>query len=87
MKKERLATYTVEVPLKFTFATNSDLGFNELYALALKELYKRLDNGYFDLVEKKLDIVNKVIHYTKEELAEQERIWKEIKKGLVKNGI
>lgn len=87
MKKERLATYTMEVPLRFTFVAGNNLTISEFYAMAEKELLKRLDNGYFDIVEEEMSVVKRIVHYTREELEEEERVWKELKKGLEKNGI
>lgn len=83
MKNEkRLATYTVEVPLKFTFAGDNLLDRDELISEALKELDKRLNNGYFDILEKKLSITDKVTHYTREEIRERNRQWAEFLRGI-----
>ena len=81
-KKKRLATFTVKVPLQFTFAGDNELDCDDLIKTAKAELYKRLDNGYFDIVESELEIPKKVTHYTREELRERNRKWDEIFKGV-----
>ena len=75
---ERRATYTVEVPIKFTYSADNDLDREELLASAEKELQNRLINGYFDVLTKRLNIVDKVTHFTREEKRAQEKEWEEI---------
>jgi hypothetical protein len=75
---KRRATYTVEVPIRFTYSADSDLDREQLLASAEKELEQRLINGYFDVLEKKLEIVDKVTHYTREEKLAQEKMWEDI---------
>ena len=68
MKREnRKATYTLEVPIRITFCANSDIEEAELYEIAKQETYRRLENGYFDVLENELDIVKKEVHKTREE--------------------
>ena len=76
--KERLATYTVEVPIRFTFASSSNLDCKELHDACKKELKRRLENGYFDVLENKVEVVDKDIHYTREEKIEREKYWQMI---------
>lgn len=82
--QERKATYTVEVPIKFTFAGNNDLSGDDLFKVAIKECYKRLESGYFDVLENELHIRNKLTHYTREEIRERNRQWEEFIFGGVK---
>ncbi len=82
MEKKRLATYTVQVPLQFTFAGDNELDRDELIAVAKKELEKRLVNGYFDVLDKKISITNKITHYTLAEKREQNRQWAETLRGF-----
>ena len=76
--RERKATYTVEVPIKFTFCASNSLDCYELHDAAKKELVRRLANGYFDVLGERAEVVDKVTHYTREEKLEQERLWNEI---------
>ena len=82
MEKKRLATYKVKVPLQFTFAGDNDLDRDELIKACINELNKRLDNGYFDVLEDKLEVVDKTTHYTKEEIRERNRQWQEFLMGV-----
>ena len=82
MEKKRLATYTVQVPLQFTFASDNLLDCDELIEEAKKELEKRLVNGYFDVLDKDISITNKITHYTREEIRERNRQWKEFLMGI-----
>ena len=81
-KETRKATYKMIVPLQFTFCGENDWDCDELYENAKKELYRRLANGYFDVLVEKLDVDKKMTHYTKEELEEQDKAWKEFLRGL-----
>lgn len=81
-KETRMATYTMRVPLQFTFCGDNDWDCNEIFENAKKELYKRLANGYFDVLVEKLDVDKKMTHYTREELEEQDRAWLESIKGV-----
>ncbi len=67
-EQERLATYVVKVPIQFTFVGKNTLDRDELINACIAELNNRLDNGYFDVLEKELEIPKKVTHYTREEL-------------------
>ena len=75
---KRRATYTVEVPIRFTYSADSDLDREQLLISAEKELEQRLINGYFDVLDKKLQVVDKVTHFTREEIREQKKMWDEI---------
>ena len=82
-KKKRMATFTVKVPIQFTFAGDNELDCEDLIKVATTELYKRLHNGYFDVLEKELEIPKKVTHYTREEIRERNRQWDEIFMGVI----
>ena len=82
MNKKRLATFTVEVPLKFTFAADNDLQCQELHEAAVKELNKRLKSGFFDVLDERLEVVDKITHYTLEEKREINRRWQEMLWGI-----
>ena len=74
MKREnRKATYTMKVPIVFTFCADYGIEEEELYEIATKEAHRRLyENGYFDLLEKELDCIKEEVHKTREErLAER----------------
>ena len=81
-REKRLATFTVKVPIQFTFAGDNNLDCEELIEAATKELYRRLSNGYFDIVEKDLEITNKITHYTREEIKARDEMWDRILRGL-----
>ena len=72
---KRQATYTVEVPIRFTYSADNDLDCEELHKSAIKELEQRLVNGYFDILLKRLDVVDKVTHYTREEKKKMDEDW------------
>ena len=82
-KKKRMATFTVKVPIQFTFAGDNDLDREEVIEVATAELYKRLNNGYFDVLENELEVPKKVTHYTREEIRERNRQWDEIFMGVI----
>lgn len=75
---KRRATYTVEVPIRFTYSADNDLTCMELIENAQQELNRRLENGYFDVLTEKLNVVDKKTHYTREELQAQKERWDEI---------
>ena len=84
-KKKRMATFTVKVPIQFTFAGDNELDCEdeEFFKVATTELYKRLHNGYFDVLENELERTKKVTHYTREEIRERNRQWDEIFMGVI----
>ena len=75
---KRQATYTAEVPIKFSFLADNELSGDELFEVAKKELMKVLASGYFDVETKRVEVVDKVTHYTKEEKEAQNKMWAEI---------
>ena len=74
---KRQATYTVEVPISFTFDADYDLDSREARELAYKELDIRLINGKFKVFEKLLEVIHKDIHRTREEKERANREWEE----------
>jgi hypothetical protein len=81
--EKRRATYTVNVPIQFTFAADNDLDCEELFKVATQELFKRLENGYFDVLTEKLEVPNKITHYTREEIRARNEMYDKIFRGLV----
>lgn len=81
MEKKRQATYTVQVPIQFTFVYDNDIDLDELYKRITVEAYKRLtdgnpQSGYFDVLEKDIEIVNTCVHKTREEIEQEDRAWR-----------
>ena len=83
-KRERKATYTVEIPIKFTFCGNNSLSGEDLLKEAIIECYKRLESGYFDVLEDKVEVVDKKTHYTLAEKKEMDKQWEMFILGIVK---
>lgn len=75
MEKKRQATYTIEIPIRFTVAGDNDMDCKELFDWAVKQAYERLQSGYFDVMENDVEIINKITHYTRKELLEREKAW------------
>lgn len=73
--EKRRATYTINVPIQITFATDNDLTPEELFEQSKAEVLKRLANGYFDVLLEKVDVVSKIKHRSREEIAEENRAW------------
>lgn len=89
MEKRRQATYTIKCPIQITVCGDNSLDGDELFAFAIKQIYQRLENGYFDVLEKDVEIADKKTHYTLAELQEQDRQWNLFvgKKVGARNGI
>ena len=72
---KRQATYTVSIPLQFTFVSDDEIRTTDFLRVAQEELLKRLENGYFDVKITKLIVEDKETHYTREEkIAKQNSI-------------
>lgn len=84
-KGKRKATYTMSVPICFTFCGNDDWDCNDIFENAKKELFKRLENGYFDVFPEKLNVEKKLTHRTKEEIKKEKDEWDKFLRGLSKN--
>ena len=74
---KRLATYTVKIPIQFTMLGEKDWELEQLYKAVIEEAYKRLtegnpESGYIDVLEDEATVINEVVHYTREELEQQE---------------
>lgn len=87
MEKRRKATYTVRVPMQFSFLADSDLTIEELAAVVSLELNKRLADGYFDVLPSDFEITEKVKHYTREEKLAQKKLWDEIFANMLNRGL
>ncbi len=74
-EKKRQATYTINVPMQITLCADNDLDGEEFLKVAEKEVYQRLANGYFDVKTNEIEIVHKLTHRTREEIAEEKRAW------------
>ena len=76
-EKKRQATYTINVPIQITFATDCDIDVEELYEKARKEVTKRLVSGYFDVLTEKVEVVDKLPHRTRQEILAEKKAWDE----------
>lgn len=77
METKRKATYTVEIPIRFTYTANNEMGDKEFLESVEKEVYKRLENGYFDVFIDKAEVVSKLTHRTREEIIAEKKKWDE----------
>ena len=75
---KRRATYTVELPIRFTFLAYNDMSNEEWKQCINRELNRVLDDGYLSTYEERAVVVKKDIHYTTEEKREIEKNEKEI---------
>ena len=73
IKSVRRATYVIKVPIQFTFVADNDIDLDTLYRVANKELERRLENGYFDVLHEDIDVVSRRTHYSREELEAQRK--------------
>lgn len=78
LKKVRKVTYTVNIPIQFTFCATNNLDIEEFHDLVVKEARKRLESGhiesgYFDILENDWCIRENKPHFSKEELLDQQR--------------
>ena len=78
MNKEHLAVYTVQVPVTFKFGATERLEGKALWDMAEAYAAAYLSTGKFDYKNENVEVIKKEVHYTKEELEEQERYWAEI---------
>lgn len=77
MKKERLAIYTVEIPVRFAFKARADLDEDMRFKAAQEYALLELGDTSVDWKEDDIAIVDKLTLYTAEERAEDERKWRE----------
>ena len=86
-QEKRKVTYTVTLPIRFSFLADNDLTLDEFYEVVKSELNKRLEDGYFDILPEEYCVVNKVAHYTREEKLAQNRVWNEILSNMLNRGL
>ena len=80
--QKRRATYTINVPIQITFAADNDLTAEELFEQSKGEVLRRLSNGYFDVLLEKVELIEKVKHRTREEIAEENKAWNDFFSSL-----
>lgn len=74
--KERVATYKVTMPIEITFKGSSNHDVDTIEAVAEIMLKEKIRNGDFVLDSKNICIV-KETQYSKKEIEEADRRWKE----------
>ena len=72
-ESERIATFTFDVPLRFSFDALADTEPEMLLKMADSYIDLVLKSGKFDIREKGLNLVKVEKHFTKEELEERKR--------------
>lgn len=77
------ATFTVTVPVKFTFVEDARLSGEDLFNKAVQYGYINLSKGNFDVLENETTIIKKDTHYTKEEREYLDNFWDNLTKGLI----
>ena len=75
MKKERKATFTVEVPVRFTFTAKAKIDCDKLIKMAERQAMLRLKGIDVRYDSNKVDIVNKQVEYTREDKAKEDLFW------------
>ena len=75
--EKRKATFTVKVPIQITFVADDKLDCEELFKFAEKEIEKRLESGYFDVLNQQIEVVDKITHYSRDEIRQRNRAWQE----------
>ena len=81
--KERMATFTVEIPVRFTFRASANTESDVLIHVAMMEAQRRLYNADVDYKNSEIDIVNKKVEYTAEDIAEENAFWAKVLRAKV----
>ena len=76
-EQERIATFTFDVPLRFSFDARADVEPEVLLKMADAYIDLVLKAGQYDIREKGLNLVSVKKHYSKEELEEKKKADKE----------
>ena len=76
--KERTATFTVEIPVRFTFKASAKTDSDVLLQVAAVEAQRRLYNADVEYKNSEIGIVNKEVEYTAEDRAEENAFWAKI---------
>ena len=71
--KKHIATYTVTVPVTFQFRAGENLEGEKLFKMAENYLELAMKNGLYAYLPQEVKIIDKEIHYSKEELEQQKR--------------
>ena len=74
--RERIATYKVTLPVEITFKGSSIHDADTITAVAEIMLKEKIKHGEFKIDSEDICIV-KAVEYSKEELEEEDRRWKE----------
>jgi len=77
MGKERLAFYTVTIPVTFTFKARASIDSDILFKMAESYADLKLGQADVDFNKKDLAVINKTVIFTEEEIAEENRKWNE----------
>lgn len=75
--KDRTATYTVKIPITFTFTAMANTENEKIYKMAQAYFDMRLGSGMIDYDEKDIAITKK-LNYTQEEREALNAYWKEV---------
>lgn len=75
MKKNRVSTFTVEVPVRFTFKANETIDSESLWKMAKKEAEKRILSGNIEWKDGEVAIVKEVKQRTAQDIAEENAFW------------
>ena len=73
--KERMATFTASVTVKFTFNAPTKLEGEKLWSEAEKQAKKRLKGAKVEYKPIDVEVVDKKVHYTSAELKEMDEAW------------
>ena len=76
MEKVRVAKYRVTLPIEITFNGSSAHDVETIEAVAELMLKEKIKSGDFTIDSKNICIV-KEVKYTREEIEEENRLWKE----------
>ena len=75
--KDRTATYTVNIPITFTFTAMANTENEKIYKMAQEYFDMMLGSGMIDYDEKDIAITKK-LNYTQEEREALNAYWKEV---------
>lgn len=75
MKKNRTSTFTVEVPVRFTFKAREGISSENLLRLAEKEAERHILNGNIDWENNQVSIIKEHKERTAADIAEENAFW------------
>ncbi|MBQ9355130.1 MAG: hypothetical protein IJT84_05560 [Clostridia bacterium] len=76
--KERMATFTVQVPVKFIFRANSKTDCDDLIKKAIKEADKRLLCADVDYKESDVEVIKKTVDVSAEDIRAENEFWAKV---------